>query len=171
MPEIIKITALAVLAATLTACHTIPDCDEAERLGGEIGGLGLPAEADRAGVALRCRGQYMAGWTAASKTYCDPGNGFDIGYSEAVYYGVCRDDAFRTPYRLGRTLRVLEVELQAAVDQLKSGQVDEQAAVELRRRQREISRELDELRTLARIRGHLEPAGAPEPLPDAPFPP
>lgn len=154
--------ATLALVVTLAACHSTSDCSDAEALGTQIGHLGLPADADRANVPATCSERYFTAWETANSAYCRPENGFETGYSDAVYYGVCRDDGFRVPYRLGRTLHVLEVEQAAIADQLEHGETAPGDAVELRRRQRELSRELNELRTLARIRGHLEPAAAPQ---------
>lgn len=155
------LTAILILAP-LAACDREDNCRQAARLGEEIGRLGLPMDANRPEVGKRCRTDFEAAWETGNSQYCDPDGAFVIGHSDAVYYGVCRDAAFQDPYRLGRTLWVLEIERQAVEDQLALLDSGEREALtederdRLALRARELDREITDLRTIARIRGLLE---------------
>lgn len=152
---------VTLLLALMTACDRDDDCRQAGRLGEEVGRLGLPVDANRSEVRRRCRADFDTAWEAGNAQYCDPNGAFALGHSDAVYYGVCREAEFQDPYRLGRTLWVLEVERQAVEDQLAlldagaREPLTENERDSLARRARELDREITDLRTISRIRGLL----------------
>lgn len=120
---------------------------------------------------MACRDEFLDAWHEALDGYCEPVRGFAVGNSDAVYYGVCRDQTFNRNYRLGRTLWVLEVEreaLEARLASLEAGHDPawEGEAVDIRGRLRVLAREIPELETLARIQGLLPPPDPAEIRPD-----
>lgn len=145
---------------------TVDDCDRFQALGMQLGLVGLPADADRRDVPTACIETYEQAWREAITDYCVPTNGFAIGNSDAVYYGVCEDADFEAAYRLGRALWVLLVEaenLELRLQALDRGDVEPTDAGEtsrIRMRLRTIERDRPELETLARIRGLLPPVDA-----------
>ena len=145
---------------------TVDDCDRHEALGTQLGLIGLPADADRHDVPAACIETFEQAWGEAVADYCEPANGFAVGNSDAVYYGVCRDADFEAAYRLGRALWVLLVEaenLELRLQALDRGDVEPTDAGEtsrIRMRLRTIERDRPELETLARIRGLLPPVDA-----------
>ena len=159
--------AAAISAVALTGCPGEPNCRDAVQRGTELGQIGLPAEADRHGIEIACLEAFEEAWSEAVAGYCLPENGFAIGYSDAVYYRVCREEEFDRNYRLGRTLWVLEVErenIQAQIESLEAGREPayENEPAELRSRLRMLERDIPELKTLARIQGLLDPEEIPE---------
>lgn len=155
---------IGLLVLILTGgCAMTPDCRRSSRLATEIGGFGLPAEADLHGVAPACRQAFTGAWHAAIEAYCQPEHGFEIGHSNGIYYGVCNNaEPFEHHYRLGRSIRSLERERERLTDRLAeiergAGSTAGAETAPIRMRLRVIERDLPELKTLARIHGLMEP--------------
>lgn len=145
----------------MAGCSVSPDCHQAAETGSALAALGLPAEADRHAVHPSCRGMFQEAWAESAAEYCRPELGFGIGHSDAVYYGICTDAEFNRNYRLGRTLRVLEVEREN-LEAILAASEDPARQARIRARLRVLERDIPELETLARLQGLLAPAPEPD---------